>query len=240
MPIRTPSAPAKKTSDYLKVGRIDSEYLYDKLIEPSSGTAISTIREFTPTIRFRRTSGRRSPRGLYAQLADQLLAEGDTTRAVEVLELRSYGEFRSSQIRHDYLTTIPLIESYYKAGAFDQGNATPGRLRPESGAVHRPLPAFHRKNQRTRRASTVRQFAESARASSDCRRLRAAGTDRATRSILPVDRTDRSINVERTTYRPPAAVLLPHICGSGCRSRIKPMPRHMLRTCLQAGRIEAG
>jgi len=28
-----------------------------------------------------------------------------------------------SQIRHDYLTTIPLIESYYKAGAFDKGNA---------------------------------------------------------------------------------------------------------------------
>ena len=108
MPIRTPSAPAKKTSDYLKVGRIDSEYLYDKLMNQFRYGNIDDPRVYadhTIQTNFRATF----TRGLYAQLADQLLA---VVRRIPF-----------SQIRHDYLTTIPLIESYYKAGAFDKGNA---------------------------------------------------------------------------------------------------------------------
>lgn len=121
VPIRTPSAPAKKTSDYLKVGRIDSEYLYDKLMNQFRYGNIDDPRVYadhTIQTNFRATF----TRGLYAQLADQLLAEGDTTRAVEVLD-SVVRRIPFSQIRHDYLTTIPLIESYYKAGAFDKGNA---------------------------------------------------------------------------------------------------------------------
>ena len=121
VPIRTPSTPAKKTSDYLKVGRIDSEYLYDKLMNQFRYGNIDDPRVYadhTIQTNFRATF----TRGLYAQLADQLLAEGDTTRAVEVLD-SVVRRIPFSQIRHDYLTTIPLIESYYKAGAFDKGNA---------------------------------------------------------------------------------------------------------------------
>lgn len=75
VPIRTPSAPAKKTSDYLKVGRIDSEYLYDKLMNQFRYGNIDDPRVYadhTIQTNFRATF----TRGLYAQLADQLLAEG--------------------------------------------------------------------------------------------------------------------------------------------------------------------
>ena len=110
VPIRTPSAPAKKTSDYLKVGRIDSEYLYDKLMNQFRYGNIDDPRVYadhTIQTNFRATF----TRGLYAQLADQLLAEGDTTRAVEVLD-SVVRRIPFSQIRHDYLTTIPLFRNF--------------------------------------------------------------------------------------------------------------------------------
>ncbi len=51
-----------------------------------------------------------------------LLAHGDTVRAVETLD-RALELMPSPQIRHSYMQTIPLIESYYQAGEFTKGNA---------------------------------------------------------------------------------------------------------------------
>ena len=48
--------------------------------------------------------------------------EGDTARAVKVLDA-GLEKIPFSQIRHTYVSTIPHIESYYLAGAYDKGNA---------------------------------------------------------------------------------------------------------------------
>ena len=50
-----------------------------------------------------------------------LLEKGDTTRAIEVLDT-GIRKIPFSQIRHNYLSTVPIIEAYYMAGAFDKGN----------------------------------------------------------------------------------------------------------------------
>ena len=44
-----------------------------------------------------------------------------TTRAIEVLDT-GIRKIPFSQIRHNYLSTVPIIEAYYMAGAFDKGN----------------------------------------------------------------------------------------------------------------------
>ena len=54
-------------------------------------------------------------RTLYARLAKALLEKGDTTRAIEVLDT-GIRKIPFSQIRHNYLSTVPIIEAYYMAG----------------------------------------------------------------------------------------------------------------------------
>ena len=51
----------------------------------------------------------------------KLAIEGDTIRAIEVLD-RAVAEMPFSQIRHNY-QSLPLIEAYYMAGADEKGNA---------------------------------------------------------------------------------------------------------------------
>ena len=57
----------------------------------------------------------------FARLANELVAAGDTTRAIEALD-RVVKEIPFSQIRHNFQTHY-LIEAYYNAGAYDKGNA---------------------------------------------------------------------------------------------------------------------
>ena len=61
-------------------------------------------------------------RELYVRLAQQLLQEGDTTRALKVLDT-GIEKIPFTQIRHDILSTLMMAETYYMAGAFDKGNA---------------------------------------------------------------------------------------------------------------------
>ena len=49
------------------------------------------------------------------------MAEGDTVRAIEVLD-RGVEELPFSQIRHSYGLTPPVIEAYYLAGATEKAN----------------------------------------------------------------------------------------------------------------------
>ncbi len=114
VPIRT------EPSDYF-VGRIDTESLYDKLMNTFEYGNIADPKVYADGFvqdNFRATRARE----LYVRLAQQLLQEGDTTRALKVLDT-GIEKIPFTQIRHDILSTLMMAETYYMAGAFDKGNA---------------------------------------------------------------------------------------------------------------------
>lgn len=96
-------------------GRIDSEFLYDQLMNKYQYANIKDPKVYADY--FVQTNfGAVQSRNLFARLAKQLVAEEDTTKAIEVLD-RAIEEMPFNQIRHSYVQTIPLIEAYYMAGA---------------------------------------------------------------------------------------------------------------------------
>ena len=102
-------------------GRIDSEFLYDQLMNKYQYANIKDPKVYADY--FVQTNfGAVQSRNLFARLAKQLVAEGDTTKAIEVLD-RAIEEMPFNQIRHSYVQTIPLIEAYYMAGADEKGTA---------------------------------------------------------------------------------------------------------------------
>ena len=103
------------------MGRIDSDFLNDQLMNKYKYANIKDPKVYADYF-VQNTFGTVQSRNIFARLAKQLLAEGDTTRAVEVLD-RAIEEMPFNQIRHSYIQTIPLIEAYYMAGAYDKGNA---------------------------------------------------------------------------------------------------------------------
>jgi len=115
VPIKTPVNAAEYA-----VGRIDTEYLYDKIMNRFSYGNIADPKvyvDFFVQTNFSSVQGR----NIFARLARQLVAEGDTTRAIQVLD-RAIQEMPFDQIRHTPVQTIPLIEVYYLAGATDKAN----------------------------------------------------------------------------------------------------------------------
>ncbi|RHO68728.1 DUF2723 domain-containing protein [Alistipes sp. AF48-12] len=112
--------PIATKGDYLNIGRVDADYLYDKLMNEFSYGNIDDPKvyaDYTVHNNFYSTQART----LYARLAKALLEKGDTTRAIEVLDT-GIRKIPFSQIRHNYMSTVPIIEAYYMAGAFDKGN----------------------------------------------------------------------------------------------------------------------
>ncbi len=104
----------------LSFGRIDTEELYDILMNKYSYGNLSDPDVYADqTIQ----TNVNSPyiRLQFARLANELVADGDTTRAIEALD-RVVKEIPFSQIRHNFQTHY-LIEAYYNAGAYDKGNA---------------------------------------------------------------------------------------------------------------------
>lgn len=102
------------------VGRVDTQTLYDNLMnkfrygnikEPGVYVDAFVTNSFA-------TSQLRSS---FARLADALSAQGDTARAVEVLD-RAMAEMPLDQLRVDDMVPF-LVEAYYKAGAVEKGNA---------------------------------------------------------------------------------------------------------------------
>lgn len=114
VPIKTPS------TNVLNAGRIDTQSLYPKLMEEYRYGNFKDPRVYADYFVQNIMSTSRA-RIQFNRLADKLLAEGDTLRAVAVLD-RSAEEMPFSQIRHNYYT-IGMIEGYYRAGAYDKGNA---------------------------------------------------------------------------------------------------------------------
>ncbi len=114
VPIRTPY------TDFTSVGRIDTDYLYDKLMNVFKYGNVKDPRVYVDNfvqINFRSAMFRNA----FARLAKALVAEGDTVRAVEVLD-RSMEELPYSQFVHSYFT-LPIVEAYYAAGEIEKGDA---------------------------------------------------------------------------------------------------------------------
>ncbi|MDL2320631.1 DUF2723 domain-containing protein [Alistipes sp. OttesenSCG-928-B03] len=115
VPIRTP-----RNRNSLDTGRLDTEYVYDKLMNVFKFGNVSDPRVYTDYF-VQYTLSSAQARNAFARLADGLIMEGDTLRAVEVLDA-AMEKLPMSQIRHSYIQTIPIIAAYYKAGAFEKGN----------------------------------------------------------------------------------------------------------------------
>lgn len=114
VPIHTP------LQSFLDLGRIDTEYLYNNLMNVYRYGNVEDPRVYADGFvenNFYTTNARNG----FAELAKAMIAEGDTVRAVEVLD---YGLERVpfSQIRYNYKSTYPHIQAYYMAGEFDKGN----------------------------------------------------------------------------------------------------------------------
>lgn len=107
------------------IGRIDTETLYDNLMNKYRYGNVRDPRVYVDY--FVSTSFLTSQlRSSFARLANALTAEGDTTRAIEVLD-RAMEELPLEQLRVDDMMVF-LVEAYYKAGAFDKGNALAQRV----------------------------------------------------------------------------------------------------------------
>ncbi|MBR2442801.1 MAG: DUF2723 domain-containing protein [Rikenellaceae bacterium] len=109
-----------KYEDPLFIGRVDSETLYNNIINNYRWGGVSNPDVYVDSFvahNFAASHGRHS----HVRLAETLLAEGDTLRAVEVLD-HAFEVLPQSQFRDNYMITTPAIEAYYKAGAFNQGD----------------------------------------------------------------------------------------------------------------------
>ena len=102
------------------IGRIDVETLYDNLMNKYRYGNIRDSRTYADTF-ITGTFLTSQLRSTFARLANALTEQGDTTRAIEVLD-RAMTEMPLEQLRMDDLVVF-LIEAYYKAGAVDKGNA---------------------------------------------------------------------------------------------------------------------
>ncbi len=116
VPIHTPRTDA---NPYW--GRVDAEYLYPLLMDKFRNGNVDDPKVYADYFT-NYYFGAMQTRNAFSRLANALMVEGDTIRAVQALD-RAIEQMPFSQIRHSDIQTMPLIESYYKAGEFEKGNA---------------------------------------------------------------------------------------------------------------------
>lgn len=114
VPIKTP------IERVFGIGRVDTETLYDNLMNKYRYGNISDPRVYVDYF-VTNTFASSQLRSSFARLANALTAEGDSVRAVEVLD-RAMQEMPLEQLRVDDMVPF-IIEAYYKAGATEKGNA---------------------------------------------------------------------------------------------------------------------
>lgn len=102
------------------VGRVDTEVLYDNLMNKFRYGNIGDSRVYVDAF-VTNSFAMAQVRSSFARLANALSEQGDTVRAVEVVD-RAMQEMPLEQLRVDDMVPF-LVEAYYKAGAFDKGNA---------------------------------------------------------------------------------------------------------------------
>jgi len=115
VPIKT------KYDSPLRVGRIDPDFLYDRLMRVFRFGNIADPRTYADFF-IQTNHNAAQTRNAFARLANALTERGDSTGAIRVLDY-CVRTIPFSQIRHSYVLTIPVIEAYYKAGGFAQGDA---------------------------------------------------------------------------------------------------------------------
>jgi hypothetical protein len=114
VPIRTPF-------DILDAGRIDTEYTYNLLMNKYK---YGNARDPRVYVDYNSIVNLRAVQvyNTFARLALRLAEQGDTERAVEVLD-RVMTEYPHNQMDYDFWSTYAVIEAYYVAGANDKGDA---------------------------------------------------------------------------------------------------------------------
>lgn len=109
VPIKTPTEYA------LNIGRVDTDYLYDQLMNKFLNGNVADPRVYCDSF-VQNTFNACYVRNNFARLAETLIVEkGDTVRAVEVLD-RAVAKVPFSQIYNTYASTIPIIKAYFLAG----------------------------------------------------------------------------------------------------------------------------
>ena len=100
------------------IGRINSAYLYDKLMNETQLGNVKDPNVYADSF-VNNTFSTAQVRNAYGRLAKQLVAEGDTLRAAEVVR-RAAEEIPASQIPHNY-ASFNLIEACFQAGETELG-----------------------------------------------------------------------------------------------------------------------
>lgn len=111
VPIETPRDSV--TGD---LGRVNTEVMYNNLMNKFSWGGVEGDVYIDETVSRLLSNAR----NWFSRLAEALIDEGDSVKAIEVLD-RSLALFPSSKVPHNFLSPL-LIEQYYRAGAFDKGN----------------------------------------------------------------------------------------------------------------------
>ena len=113
VPIRTPYS-------FVDAGRIDTEYLYDNLMNKFRYGNIKDPR-VNCDYYIRYTVSATQVRNTFSRLAVQLAEQGDSLRARKVIN-RVMEEIPPSQIPLKYPWAVTLIEACYRIGDIEQGN----------------------------------------------------------------------------------------------------------------------
>lgn len=105
----------------IEVGRIDTDYLYDKMMNTFRFGNIADPRVYADSFIQINHNAAQSRNG-FARLASALVDQGENEKAIEVLDY-AVAQIPFNQIRHSYTLTLPIIEAYYKAGDVEKGDA---------------------------------------------------------------------------------------------------------------------
>ncbi len=112
--------PIKTPASGWNIGRVDTDYLYDNMMNVFRYGNVADPRVYADTfVQYSLLSAQIRP--TLARLADALTERGEPEKAVEVLD-RGMELLPPEQVRYTY-QMVPYIEAYYNAGAFDKGDA---------------------------------------------------------------------------------------------------------------------
>ena len=103
------------------VGRLDTDYLYNSLMNTFKYGNVKDPR-VNADYYIRYSFDATQSRNTFGRLAQQLIQEGDTLRAVQVLD-RAVEEIPFAQFNYSLSNTLSVIEGYYMAGETEKANA---------------------------------------------------------------------------------------------------------------------
>lgn len=112
--------PIKTPMRYLDLGRVDTEYLYNNLMNVFRYGNVADPRVYKDMF-VQHNLNVSNSRNAFAMLAKALVDEGDTVRAVQALDA-GLEKIPLNSLRMTLRLIYPHIEAYYYAGEFEKGN----------------------------------------------------------------------------------------------------------------------